>query len=696
MFCYQSDKSAINRSLISRFLWYPAFFFGIGAFFVPSVPMSFLWAGEGELKSATLSGADFSTLDDLIREEAENQDRALENARRLYDEAEALFRRNRPSEAISLLDEALQSLPKSIATEEAVLKLNALRREIRRAERGSTALLTAAAERGIPILLAEGRSQYENQNFEGARETFSEVERLDPANREAREYLSQILQRQLDEGRYDRYRSKGEMLLEVSESWVRPRVFDRDVDSVGDEKEDGLRERLGRIVLPRVNFEGVTLSRVIDTLSALSVDFDPTREGVNIVLLDPAGADPAVNITLRNLGLDRILDFVAESVGYEYDVQADAVVVRQGSGGGTRVETEFFSISRSTIIRLTGIGANRTPRAAPFDPFAPAPLERTPYGRSVAEEEESLKSFLQRAGVPFDAMMNANLALADGQLIVTNTPRNLEKVRNLLRRYSEVKQVEIEAKFLEVQQGDLDEIGLNWEIRSGNDRFQSHNRTLNDAFSVDKTETEILVNGVPVASNPAPSLPRSIDLAPEAGNLAKISGVIGKVEVSALIRALSRKEGSDLLSAPKVTVLSGKTAEIVVAQELRYPESFGDIESEVGSGTRDASAAGVTITAGTPQDFNVRNIGVEMEVTLTVEDDNSISLLLEPRVTEFEGFVEYGGPSVALSGDLNVTVPAGFFQPIFSVRRVRTEVTIWDGATVVMGGVDTRADPDRE
>ena len=33
------------------------------------------------------------------------------------------------------------------------------------------------------------------------------------------------------------------------------------------------------------------------------------------------------------------------------------------------------------------------------------------------------------------------------------------------------------------------------------------------------------------------------------------------------------------MSAPKVTVLSGKRASITVAQELRYPESYGDIEA---------------------------------------------------------------------------------------------------------------------
>ena len=55
-------------------------------------------------------------------------------------------------------------------------------------------------------------------------------------------------------------------------------------------------------------------------------------------------------------------------------------------------------------------------------------------------------------------------------------------------------------------------------------------------------------------------------------------------DVDLAIRALSRKTGSDLMSAPKVTVLSGKRATITVAQELRYPESYGDIESTVSSG----------------------------------------------------------------------------------------------------------------
>jgi type II secretory pathway component GspD/PulD (secretin) len=53
----------------------------------------------------------------------------------------------------------------------------------------------------------------------------------------------------------------------------------------------------------------------------------------------------------------------------------------------------------------------------------------------------------------------------------------------------------------------------------------------------------------------------------------------GGYSVDLAVRALFSKAGSDLMSAPKITVLSGKRATITVAQEFRYPESYGDIES---------------------------------------------------------------------------------------------------------------------
>lgn len=549
-------------------------------------------------------------------------------------------------------------------------------------------------------LARRGKAQFFAADYRPARMTFEQIESADPSNAEAKYFLTEIARILRAKGEWNRIKTKEEMLREVTDAWQRPQVVDR--EKTGDEQEEdlGLRGKLRQIRLPQISFNGVPLSRVVDTLSALSQDHDPNALGVNMVLIDPAGNDPSVTITLRNLTLERILDFTTESVGYEYDVQADAVVVRQGQGTATRLETDFFPLTRSTIIRLTGVGTGASGASSgPIDPFAPAASFSVPTTQP-GEEEEALRNFLQRAGVPFENVDGANLALADGQLIVTQTPRNLEKVRNILRRYSEVKQVEIEARFLEVQEGDLEELGLNWMINNDFDpetgafkqSFASGNRRLSDPFTIDSDDTFLSITspdiGNRLVDQGAPGFPAAVDLGANVTTpLAKIAGVLGSAEVEVIVRALERQTGNDLMSAPRVTVLSGKTAEMVVAQELRYPERYGDVEAQVGRGDSSSGSAGVAITAGTPQDFVVRNVGVEMKVTPTVEDDSSISLLLEPQVTEFEGFVEYGGVSVAIASGTTVTVPSGFYQPIFSVRRVRTEVTIWDGATVVMGGL---------
>ncbi len=585
--------------------------------------------------------------------------------------------------------------------------------------------IATRAEESVGPLLARAHDQLRARDFSGALTTCAEIEALEPDNVAVKRLRIEVGHAQRLAGELNRPAARQHMLHEVGQGWQRPQVFDKRPEEPAAEPGSGLREVLETMVIPRATFDGVPLSRVVDTLSALSEEYGPAGPGINVVLIDPNGKDPEVTISLRDLPMLRVLDFVTESVGYEYELQSDAVVVRQGLGPVSRLETEFFPVSRSTIIRLTGVGGQKAVDRGTRQshPFAPVSSEPDAIDRG---EEEALKQFLQRAGIPFATVEGANLALADGQLIVTQTSRNMEKVRNILRRYTEIKQVEIEARFLEVRQGDLEELGFDWTVQAGgrarfdpgsgnpvigpdgrqariyNQTYTSPNRSLAEAFGSRRVDGELAIQspdsvdetgrvrpGLDVALPVlAPALPATIDLGEGASRLASISGVIGSADIGLIIRALERRTGNDLMSAPKVTVLSGKTAEITVAQELRYPERYGDIDAQVGRGDSSGSgSAGVAITAGTPQDFVVRNVGVEMEVTPNVEEDNAISLLLEPRVTEFDGFVEYGGTSVAIASNTTVTVPSGFFQPIFSVRRVRTEVTIWDGATVVMGGL---------
>jgi general secretion pathway protein D len=66
---------------------------------------------------------------------------------------------------------------------------------------------------------------------------------------------------------------------------------------------------------------------------------------------------------------------------------------------------------------------------------------------------------------------------------------------------------------------------------------------------------------------------------------------------------------------------------------------------------------------------------------------------LAPQVVEFEGFINYGSPIQTSSTNalgqsvVNVITPNVINQPIFATRKVTTNVTVFDGATVVLGGL---------
>lgn len=74
-------------------------------------------------------------------------------------------------------------------------------------------------------------------------------------------------------------------------------------------------------------------------------------------------------------------------------------------------------------------------------------------------------------------------------------------------------------------------------------------------------------------------------------------------------------------------------------------------------------------------------------VPYVLSDGYTINLTLIPSVTEFNGYVT--APNIAtVTGGLNV-VQLPVILPEFSVQQVITTVNVWDGQTVVLGGLIT-------
>lgn len=564
----------------------------------------------------------------------------------------------------------------------------------------------ALRQEKVSVLLEKGRRQYLYGDYQGARSTFRQIETLDADNIQAKAYQRLISEKLEDSGRLTYLATREAMMDEVNKMWQRPQVYTgNNVGTIGQKTDSVVEVKLRDIIIPNVNFPdpGVPLAHAINTLSALSVDYDKStdgKKGVNIVLFD-AGEAKNVVLALRDLSLGQILDWVTQQAGYQYDIEKDTIVVRKANeAANASMDTMDFPITGATVTRMIGFKAAGG-GADSSDPFGGG------GGGGGENKEEPIKQFLIKAGVEFGP--GASLAFDGTKLWVTNSRRNLDKVRNILLRYNEIKQVEIEAKFMEVNQGALKELGFNWNVynmdadgKSKNVLFATNNRTLGQTTSDIQAGSQPITilqpadQVQPGAENPytvpqvIPGLPSTINLGSSAINATNtLLGVINGYNVDLVVSALEQKQGSDLLCAPKVTVISGVTATITVSQQMRYPETWGDVQSNVGtsSSTGNGSSAGVTITPGTPQDFTTTDVGVVMTVTPNVEEDGSINLVLNPKVTEFEGFMEYGGVAVALSAGTIVTVPSGFIQPVFSVREVNTTVTVFDGATVVMGGL---------
>jgi Flp pilus assembly secretin CpaC len=144
----------------------------------------------------------------------------------------------------------------------------------------------------------------------------------------------------------------------------------------------------------------------------------------------------------------------------------------------------------------------------------------------------------------------------------------------------------------------------------------------------------------------------------------------GTFEVQTATRALEKVPSLKFLVAPSATLFSGEATKMVVGQEVSYPMK----SDEFGNPTE-----GLVTT---------RFIGEELQVTATAEAvGHTISLNVRPITTKFEGFVEYGGPSISPAAGSTLPPPSGFFQPVFSVREFTTKVEIGDGATLVMSGL---------
>jgi len=257
-----------------------------------------------------------------------------------------------------------------------------------------------------------------------------------------------------------------------------------------------LLEKLKTINIPSLQFFESPLSDVLAELRRLSRQFDslekdPARKGVNLIMLNPGNEPPPkVTLTLNGMALGQALGFVTEMVGWNLDVRADAVIIsRHGHGRPVDPrETQFYPVTQGTIVRMTGgVGAGSTGVAA--DPFAPS-------GRSKADNTgEKIRKYFETHGVAFDHNAGDRFAFDGFQIIVTAPEEELKKITRLIAKLdmNRSRQVTLDVIFLPLQPD---------EIRKTVEALQKTKGELGHPLELDEKNLDKLLEGIPASERP--------------------------------------------------------------------------------------------------------------------------------------------------------------------------------------------------
>jgi len=617
----------------------------------------------------------------------------------------------------------------------------------------------AASRDEVSKLLAEADGYYATGRFDLAIKRYEKVLNIDRYNNAARMGMEKVNNQKSKyyDNAYNETRSR--MLWLVDRAWERPvrRFQGRDTNngnqgrSIAGAATEAISAKLNRIIIPKIDFKDTSIREAVERLKQISKERDITsddpklKRGVNLILKLPPGQpapvagvpadastastaaasttvteDTRITLSLTNVPLIEALKYLTDLAGLKFKVETFAVSIVPVTENTDELLTKEYRVPPGFIPTSTANAGDAAPPSAGKSANVMSDV-RVKGGKDA-------QVFLTSEGVPFPSGSFAQYVPAGSKLFVRNTQGALDLIDVLVDAAMGVRptQVEIESKFLEISQNNLKELGFNWLLgplsigggmygAGGTQGFGQSVNTSANPFTNPGGGTSVgqdpvtagLRSGMGVGGQAAVTA-NSIDalLFQQAGGalsaftpapaILGLAGIFTNPQFQLIIRALNQKKGVDLMSAPKVTTKSGSKAVIRVIREFPYPTQF---TPPVPGTTGGNATSGVNImgvaTPATPSSFEIRNLGVTLEVEPQLGSDNyTIDLDLAPEVVEFEGFINYGSPIISpryslLTGTWSdvVITENTINQPIFSTRKVRTSVSIWDGQTVAMGGL---------
>nr|WP_221069953.1 type IV pilus secretin PilQ family protein [Vibrio alfacsensis] len=403
-----------------------------------------------------------------------------------------------------------------------------------------------------------------------------------------------------DEYRYD-YRLSGR--------WLEVTVVKE--KSTKQAQSQNILKNKGRLI--SINFQDIPVRNVLQLIADYN-DF-------NLVVSDSVSG----NLTLRldDVPWPQVLDIILQVKGLDKRVDGNVILIapldelelrEKQRLEKQKLEQEIGELS-SEIIKVN---------------FAKA--------SDVAEMingEGNISMLSERGSMTVDERTNS--------LLVRELPENIEVIREIIEALDiPVKQVQIEARIVTINEGNLDELGVRWGFTSING-----SSTVGGSIENNLATLGLYDGGVGIDDflnvNLAATNPSATSLAFQVAKLG--AGTLLDLELS----ALQQESKAEIISSPRLITTNKKPAYIEQGTEIPYLES---------------SSSGAT-------SVTFKKAVLSLKVTPQITPDNR--LVLDLSVTQDRpGQVVKTGTGEAVAID---------------TQRIGTQVLVNNGETVVLGGI---------
>ncbi len=249
--------------------------------------------------------------------------------------------------------------------------------------------------------------------------------------------------------------------------------------------------------------------------------------------------------------------------------------------------------------------------------------------------ESIMLKFLRAANIEnIAANMNSDYGAvtvdeATNSLIVCDGRENLDRIIAQIRAVDRTpRQILIEVVIVDVTIDNNTQLGVDWEFLFDKQHTTSYKQNVVDLLS---GAAGIIADGA------------------SGGDFSIINNGI-----RVTLHALQAVRDVEILSSPRILVLSGQEAVIQTIEEIPYTEAISTSEG------------------GAINGVEFKEVGVTLTVTATITDDEKIMLHIAP-----EQSVNTGRAGLAAQNDV----------PIIDTRKVQTSLLMSDGQVAVIGGL---------